>query len=79
MTDHPPHLAPLVGVAVHPSITMTMRPLNRYIIRVPRATGGLAPFQIEADTVQDLHRQARILFSHVWDRIGWPDGIRPGD
>lgn len=56
---------------------MTMRPRHRYVIRVPRATGGLAPFQIEADTVQDLHRQARVLFSHVWDRIVWPDDAAP--
>ena len=56
---------------------MTMRPRNSYIIRVPHVTGGLAPFKIEADTIQDLHRQARVLFSHVWDRIVWPDGTAP--
>ena len=50
---------------------------HRFIIRVPRAAGGMAPFEIQADTVQDLHRQARILFTHVWDRIVWPDGTAP--
>ena len=67
----------MVGVAIHPSITMIMQPRHRYIIRVPRATGGMAPFEIQADTVQDLHRQARVLFSHVWDRIVWPDDTAP--
>jgi len=67
----------VVGVGVHHYIAMTMQPRNRYIIRVPRATGGLAPLEIDADTVQDLHRQARVLFSHVWDRIVWPDGTAP--
>ena len=59
-----------------PILTMTMRQ-RRFIIRVPRATGGMAPFEIHADSVQDLHRQARILFTHVWDRIVWPHGLEP--
>ena len=67
----------MVGLAINPTINMTMRPRNSYIIRVPHVTGGLAPFKIEADTIQDLHRQARVLFSHVWDRIVWPDGTAP--
>ena len=73
-------MAALVGVEPSSQTlahSMIMKPRHRYIIRVPRATGGMAPFEIQADTVQDLHRQARVLFSHVWDRIGWPDGTAP--
>lgn len=70
-------MAALVGLEPSNQIpTHTMRQ-HRFIIRVPRAAGGMAPFEIQADTVQDLHRQARILFTHVWDRIVWPDGTAP--
>jgi len=51
----------------------------KYILKVPTPSGKLAPFSIDAVDLRDFRRQARILFSHVWDRIVWPDGIRPGD
>jgi hypothetical protein len=51
----------------------------RYILQVPTPSGKLAPFPIDALDPRDLRRQARILFSHVWDRIIWPDGTAPGD
>lgn len=49
----------------------------RYTLKVPTPSGRLVPFPIEASDARDLRRQARVLFSHVWDRIVWPDGIRP--
>ena len=51
----------------------------RYVLQVPTPTGRLVPFPIEARDPRDLRRQARILFSHVWDRIICPDGTAPGD
>lgn len=51
----------------------------RYTLQVPTPSGKLVPFSIEARDPRDLRRQARILFSHVWDRIHWPDGTAPGD
>jgi len=51
----------------------------RYILQVPTPSGKLAPFPIDAVDLRDFRRQARILFSHVWDRIIWPDGTAPGD
>ena len=56
---------------------MTRRTSTAYTLRVPTPTGTMAPFPITADSVQDLHRQARILFLHVWDRIEWPPGTAP--
>ena len=51
----------------------------KYVLKVPTPSGRLVPFPIDASDARDLRRQARVLFSHVWDRIVWPDGIRPGD
>lgn len=51
----------------------------KYILKVPTPSDKLVPFLIDARDARDLRRQARVLFSHVWDRIVWPDGIRPGD
>jgi len=51
----------------------------RYVLQVPTPTGGLVPFPIEARDPRDFRRQARVLFSHVWDRIIWPDGTALGD
>ena len=66
-------MAPLVGLAAN----LTQRLTMRYIIHVPTPSGAMAPFPIDADSRQDLHRQARILFTHVWNRIAWPDGTAP--
>ena len=49
----------------------------RYIIHVPTPSGAMAPFPIDAESPDDLRRQARCLFLHVWDRIAWPDGLEP--
>lgn len=51
--------------------------LMRYTIHVPTPSGAMAPFPIDAESPDDLRRQARRLFLHVWDRIAWPDGLEP--
>lgn len=58
-------MAALVGVG-------RMRPRRTYTLKVPDRNGQMVPFPIQADSIPDLQRQARILFSHVWDRIEWP-------
>ena len=50
-----------------------------YVLHVPTPSGAMVPFPITADSPQGLHRQARILFLHVWDRIIWPHGLEPKD
>lgn len=57
--------------------TLTHDHLMRYTIHVPTPSGVMAPFPIDAESPDDLRRQARRLFLHVWDRIVWPDGLEP--
>ena len=67
----------MVGLgSIHP--LPVMKPTT-HVLHVPTPSGAMAPFPIVADSPADLHRQARILFLHVWDRIVWPHGIEPQD
>lgn len=57
---------------------LKMKPTT-HTLQIPTPSGAMAPFEITADSPQDLHRQARVLFSHVWGRIVWPHGLEPKD
>jgi hypothetical protein len=59
------------------AIANTMNTCHTYTVRVPDRNGRMVPFQIQADSVPDLHRRARVLFLHVWNRIEWPDDTAP--